>query len=195
MTVALPLSTDVQVARDKTRARGYWKRLPTKAKVGAVVLGFFALVAIIGPTLAPYNPSYQNPTLSLSMVGPSSAHLLGTTQSGQDVFSQLLSGIRLTLVLALVVGLIATSLAAVIGVSAAFFGGVWDEVLSLFTNVILVLPAVPLLIILLGYFPQSGQTPTIIVLSALSWPWGARVIRARLGHPQPGLRRGLARDR
>jgi peptide/nickel transport system permease protein len=66
-----------------------------------------------------------------------------------------------------------------VGISAAFLGGAWDEVLSLFTNVFLVLPALPLLVVLLGYLPQKGQTATILVLSLLGWPWGARVIRAQ----------------
>jgi peptide/nickel transport system permease protein len=156
-----------------------WRRLPPKAKAGVVVCGFFILVAIIGPTLAPFDPSLQNPAPNLSLAPPNHTYLLGTTSFGQDVFSELLSGIRLTAILGVVVGLAATALATIVGVTAAFLGGVWDEVLSLITNVVLVLPALPLLIILLGYLPQHGQTPMIIVLSALSWPWGARVIRAQ----------------
>jgi peptide/nickel transport system permease protein len=110
---------------------------------------------------------------------PGAAHLLGTTQSGQDVLSQLLVGIRLTLELAVIVGVVATALSVIVGVTAAFLGGVWDEVLSLVSNVFLVIPAVPLLIVLLGYLPQKGELATIVVLSVLGWPWGARVIRAQ----------------
>jgi len=175
-----PLSVpEVAVRTEKLPRRGQWARLPTKAKAGVVLFGFFILISILGPTLAPYNPNYQNPLLSLSNHPPDAAHLLGTTQSGQDVLSQLLGGIRLTMELALLVGVIATALSVLIGVTAAFLGGIWDELLSLFTNVFLVLPALPLLVILLGYFPQSGQLPTVIVLSVLGWPWGARVIRAQ----------------
>jgi peptide/nickel transport system permease protein len=65
------------------------------------------------------------------------------------------------------------------GVTAGFLGGVADEGLSLLMNVFVVLPALPLLIILLGYLPNSGDLPTAIVLSALGWSWGARVIRAQ----------------
>src|SRR5262252_4168121 len=143
------------------------------------MLGAFILAAIIGPLLSPYDPSFQNPSFDLSMHPPDAAHLLGTTQSGQDVLSQLLVGIRLTLELALSVGVIATVLSVVVGVAAAYLGGIWDEVLSLATNVFLVIPALPLLIILLGYLPQKGQLATIVVLSGLGWPWGARLIRAQ----------------
>src|ERR1019366_10674643 len=78
-----------------------------------------------------------------------------------------------------IVGAVATVLAVIVGVSAAYLGGIWDELLSLVSNVFLVIPALPLLILLLGYLPQRGQTATVIVLSLLGWPWGARVIRAQ----------------
>ena len=179
MTVALPVSAGPPVLTQDRQRLGQWRRLPAKAKVGAILLGLFALAAIIGPLVTPYDPSYQNPSPGLSLHAPDAAHLLGTTQSGQDVLSQLLVGIRLTLELALLVGVVATALAVIVGVSAAFLGGLWDEVLSLISNVFLVIPALPLLVILLGYLPQKGQTPTILVLSLLGWPWGARVIRAQ----------------
>jgi peptide/nickel transport system permease protein len=74
---------------------------------------------------------------------------------------------------------IATTLAVLIGTSAGFLGGMSDEGLSLVANVFLVLPALPLLVVILGYLPHTGELPTAIVLSALGWPWGARVIRAQ----------------
>lgn len=179
MTVAMPVGVQPTTLSASPQQLGRWRRLPTNAKVGAILLGFFVLVALIGPLLAPYNPSYQNPSPALSMQAPSAAHLLGTTQSGEDVLSQLLVGIRLTLELALIVGAVATALSVIVGVSAAFLGGIWDELLSLLSNVFLVIPALPLLIVLLGFLPQRGETATILVLSLTGWPWGARLIRAQ----------------
>jgi peptide/nickel transport system permease protein len=179
MTVTLPIIADPASLATEVAVPGRWRRMPTKAKVGAVILGFFVLAAIIGPLVTPYDPSYQNPSPALSMAAPSAAHLLGTTQTGQDVLSQLLIGIRLTLELAVIVGVVATALSVIVGVAAAFLGGIWDELLSLVSNVFLVIPSLPLLIILLGYLPQKGQLATIAVLSVLGWPWGARVIRAQ----------------
>jgi peptide/nickel transport system permease protein len=179
MTVTLAISPDPTTLATDDAVPGRWRRMPTKAKVGALILGFFILAAIIGPLVTPYDPSYQNPSPALSMAAPSAAHLLGTTQTGQDVLSQLLVGIRLTLELAVVVGVVATALSVIVGVAAAFLGGMWDELLSLTSNVFLVIPSLPLLIILLGYLPQKGQLATIAVLAALGWPWGARVIRAQ----------------
>jgi peptide/nickel transport system permease protein len=156
-----------------------WRNLPLKAKAGVFLFGFFVLAAIIGPMVEPYNPGFQNTAASALSAHPSAQHLFGTTQLGQDVLSQVLTGIRLTLELALLVGVIVTAISVLVGVTAAFLGGVWDDVLSLLTNVFLVIPALPVLIVLLGYLPQQGQTPTILVLSLLGWPWGARVIRAQ----------------
>ena len=154
----------------------FWRNLPLKAKIGAGLLGFFILAGIIGPMVAPYDPSLQSP---LTMAAPSAQHFFGTTQTGQDILSQVLTGIRLTLELAFEVGVIVTVISVLIGVTSAFLGGIWDDILSLITNVFLVIPPLPLLIILLGYLSQQGQTPTVIVLSLLGWPWGARVIRAQ----------------
>jgi peptide/nickel transport system permease protein len=154
------------------------RRSPGKAKVGAAILGGFILVAIIGPSIAPFDPTATTPGQALPL-GPTSTHLLGTTATGQDVLSQLLVGTRSTVVLGLLTGLIATALSVVIGTSAGFLGGFADEGLSLLANVFLVLPALPLLVVILGYLPHTGELPTALVLSALGWPWGARVIRAQ----------------
>jgi peptide/nickel transport system permease protein len=156
-----------------------WRNLPLKAKIGAVLFGAFLLAAIIGPMVEPYDPGFVSLNPALSLNHPSAQHLLGTTQTGQDVLSQVLTGIRLTTIVALSVGGIATVLSVLVGVSAAFLGGFWDEMLSLVTNVFLVVPALPLLIVLLGYLSSQGQLSTIIVLAFLGWPWGARVIRAQ----------------
>jgi len=155
-----------------------WRHTPGKAKAGAVILGLFILVAIIGPAIAPFDPSATTPGQALPL-GPTSTHWLGTTATGQDVLSQLLVGTRSTVVLGLLTGLIATALSVVIGTSAGFLGGYPDEGLSLLANVFLVLPALPLLVVVLGYLPHTGELPTALVLSALGWPWGARVIRAQ----------------
>jgi peptide/nickel transport system permease protein len=143
-----------------------------------VILAVFILVAIVGPWIAPYDPSATISTHAVPLA-PNCAHLLGTTATGQDVLSQILVGVRSTVVLGLLTGVIATTLAVVVGVSAGFFGGAADDGLSLLANIFLVLPALPLLIVILGWLPHSGELPTAIVLSALDWPWAARVIRAQ----------------
>ncbi|HEX3978654.1 MAG TPA: ABC transporter permease [Solirubrobacteraceae bacterium] len=160
------------------RRHGMLHRLPLKAKIGAAILVVFILIAIVGPWVAPFDPSATTTGQALP-IGPTASHLLGTTATGQDVLSQLLAGTRSTVVLGLLTGAIATLLSVLVGTSAGFLGGLADEGLSLVANVFLVLPALPLLVVILGYLPHSGQLPTAIVLSVLGWPWGARVIRAQ----------------
>ena len=82
------------------RRGGYLRGLPLKVKIGAVLLGLFIVVALIGPWLAPYDPSATTPGQALP-AGPTTSHLLGTTATGQDVLSQLLTGTRSTVVLGL----------------------------------------------------------------------------------------------
>ncbi len=173
-----PLGADQAAVAVVGRRGGVLRRLPGKAKVGGVILGLFILVAVIGPWIAPYDPSATIAGQALP-TAPSASHLLGTTATGQDVLSQLLVGTRSTVVLGLMTGVIATLLSVVIGMSAGFLGGLSDEGLSLLANVFLVLPALPLLVVILGYLPNTGELPTAIVLSVLGWPWGARVIRAQ----------------
>jgi len=174
---ALSTTPEAAPAHDATTIVKH-RALPLKTKVGAAILAAFILVAIVGPWIAPYDPSATTPGQALALA-PTGSHPLGTTQTGQDVLSQLLAGTRSTVVLGLLTGLIATSLAVLIGTTAGFLGGLADEGLSLLANVFLVLPALPLLVVILGYLPHSGELPTAIVLSALGWPWGARVLRAQ----------------
>jgi peptide/nickel transport system permease protein len=178
MASPTPIETAIEPTATPGRRLQSLRRLPLKAKVGGVILGAFILVAIIGPWIAPYDPSATIPTQALPHA-PTAAHLLGTTSTGQDVLSQMLTGTRSTVVLGLLTGVIATALSVIVGTTAGFLGGRTDDGLSLVANVFLVLPALPLLVVILGYLPHSGELPTAIVLSLLGWPWGARVIRAQ----------------
>ena len=160
--------------RPQRRRRAH--RLSVKAYVGFGILAVFALLAIIGPTLAPYDPSVN---AGPSLAGPSPSHWLGTTQNSQDVLSQLLVGARTTLIIGALAGLIATVLSVVVGVTAGYVGGLGDEALSLLANLFLVIPALPLLIVLTSYLPHAGALVTAAVISVTGWAWGARVLRAQ----------------
>jgi peptide/nickel transport system permease protein len=172
MAIQLTMSPAVSAPRGHILAR-----LPWKARIGGIILGIFIVITVIGPLVAPYNPSAT--TTQALPLAPTLHHLLGTTLTGQDVLSQLLVGIGASVILGLLTGVIATFLSVVVGLSAGFLGGAADELLSLLSNVFLVLPALPLLVVLLGYLPNAGDLPVAIVLSALGWAWGARVLRAQ----------------
>jgi peptide/nickel transport system permease protein len=136
-------------------------------------------MTIIGPYLAPYNPSETD---FLPNLTPSAAHWLGTTSLGQDIFSQLLVGARATMVVALLAGLVATLLAVTIGVTAGYFGGKTDDGLTLLSNVFLALPGLPLLIVIDSYLPVASRSNSFViglVISLTGWAWGARVLRAQ----------------
>ena len=154
-----------------------WRLMTTNRKfgIGCGIIGFFVLVAIFGPLVVRQNPLTY--TLNLTQP-PSSAHLLGTNQGGQDVFSQLIIGTRSSLFWAFLTGLIVVAIAVTIGLVSGFFGGLVDDALSLVTNVFLVIPSFPLAIVAVQYFSHSTLTIALVV-ALTNWPWGARVLRAQ----------------
>jgi len=147
-----------------------------KALAGLGIFGFFVLLAIFAPLIAPYDPH----ALQFDqMLQPSPAHLLGTTGTGQDIFSQLVFSTRESLFIALGAGLGATVISVIVGVSAAYMGGLWDHVLNLFTDVFLVLPTLPLMIIVGTYLNNRGLVVLIGVIVVTGWSYGARQLRSQ----------------
>ncbi len=159
-------------------------RLPRSPKiiVGLVLLGGFLILAIIGPMITPYDPSASLSTVNGVPQPPSHAHLLGTTQLQQDVFSQLLAGGRSTILVAFIAGIVATILSVLIGVTAGYVGGLGDDTLSMLANFFLVLPALPLLIVIFGFLPRSSGSNDLLIgliIAITGWAWGARVLRSQ----------------
>jgi peptide/nickel transport system permease protein len=145
------------------------------AKVGIGILAVFVVVAVVGPLFVG-DPNATNAPLNAT---PSWSHLLGTTSTGQDVFTQLIASAGGSLLIALVAASVATFIAVVIGVAGAVLGGVWDEVLSLVTNVMLVIPTLPLVIVLAGYLHHSGAIAVALVIAVTGWSWSARIYRVQ----------------
>ncbi|RKR92395.1 peptide/nickel transport system permease protein [Micromonospora pisi] len=147
-----------------------------KAATGLVILGIFLLIAVIGPWIAPYDPSARGADL---VAPPSGAHWFGTTHLGQDIFSQVLVGTRGVIFVGFLAGAVATVLSVLIGVTAGYLGGAADESLSALSNVFLVIPALPLVIILASTIQSAGDLVVALVIGFTSWAWGARVLRAQ----------------
>ena len=147
-----------------------------KATVGAVLLGLFCLVALFPGVIAQDDP---NATIYPRSLGPSAQHLFGTTALGQDIFAQTVWGTRQVLIIAVGVGLLATVIAMLIGVAAAFYGGLWDGSLSLLTDVLLVIPLFPLLIVIATYVQNAGTMVLVVVLTLTGWSYTARQLRAQ----------------
>ena len=147
-----------------------------KATAGTVLLVFFILVAAFPGVIARDNPNAEIYPRSL---GPSLNHLLGTTTFGQDMFAQVVWGTRPVLLIAFGVGIGATVIAMLIGVAAAYLGGAWDGVLSTLTDVLLVIPLFPLLIIIGSYLHGAGTLVMIAVITLTGWSYTARQLRAQ----------------
>jgi peptide/nickel transport system permease protein len=147
-----------------------------KALAGAVLLAIFILVSLFPGVIARDDPSADAYAHKL---GPSTAHLLGTTAFGQDMWAQVIYGARPVLLIAFGVGIGATLIAMLVGVAAAYLGGAWDNVLSLLTDVLLVIPAFPLLIVIGSYLHGASTGVLIAVITLISWSYTARQLRAQ----------------
>jgi peptide/nickel transport system permease protein len=147
-----------------------------KATAGALLLALFILVALFPGVIAHDNPNAEIYPRSL---GPSLRHLLGTTSFGQDIYAQVVWGTRPVLLIAFGVGVGATVIAMLVGVAAAYLGGAWDGSLSLVTDVLLVIPLFPLLIIIGSYLHGVGTLVMIVVITATGWSFTARQLRSQ----------------
>lgn len=149
-----------------------------KARVGLIILAVYILVGLLAPFIAPYDPlDSRFPPLS----EPSSTNRLGTTTSGQDVLSQLIHGTRISLLVGLFGGLLATAISLVIGMISGYAEGtIVDDVLSFVTNVALVIPALPLIITLVAYSDVRGTGLIVGVIAITSWAGAARAKRAQI---------------
>jgi peptide/nickel transport system permease protein len=147
-----------------------------KATAGIILLAIFVLAALFPGVIAKDSPTLDNykPRLGLS-----AAHLLGTTAYGQDMFAQLVWGTRNVLIIAFTAGLATTAIAVLVGVAAAYLGGLWDASLNVLTDVLLVIPLFPLLIIIAGYSRGGGTLLMIVVITVTSWSYTARQLRAQ----------------
>lgn len=148
-----------------------------KGRAGLVLLGLFVIMAVFAPVLAPYDPK-DNDFIPFSE--PSGDHWLGTTQAGEDIFSQLIFGARASLIVGLFGGLLATAIGLVIGMVAGYMGGIVDEVLNFLINVALVIPILPLMIVIAAYADRPGLQTVIIVIGVTGWAFGARIKRAQI---------------
>jgi peptide/nickel transport system permease protein len=139
--------------------------------LGILVYGFVAPLLVGDP----------DAISDIGLSGPSSGHLLGTTQTGQDVFAQLAFATRGSLEIGFIVGVLATVLSAFFGIYGAYRGGLVDEGFSLLSNVFLVIPGLPLVIVISGFVPKEsrGLWTIAVVLALTGWAASARVLRAQ----------------
>ncbi|MGF6822241.1 peptide/nickel transport system permease protein [Microbacterium sp. ZKA21] len=144
---------------------------------GLILIGVITLFGLIGPFFVGDPAAIDN----IGLTPPSAEHWMGTTQTGQDVFAQLAYATRGSLEIGIIVGILATVLSAFFGILGAYIGGFADEAFSLLSNVFLVIPGLPLVIVISGFVPAEarGLWTIAVVLAITSWAGSARVLRAQ----------------
>ncbi len=148
-----------------------------KLQVGLAIILFFLLLAIFGPMFAKYDPfAYSNP---MGPEKPSAEFWLGTTFFGQDIYSQIVNGLRGTFLVGLLGGGIGMIVGVLIGFIAGYKGGMVDEILNALTNIVLVIPTLAVLLIIAAYLEVRSVFMESVFIGLTSWPWVARAIRAQ----------------
>ncbi|MCE0558831.1 ABC transporter permease [Motilimonas sp. E26] len=147
-----------------------------KALFGLCIVGFFVVISVFAPFITQYDAKKR---VTKSHVPPSEEHVLGSTRMGRDVFAQTLYGGRVSLAVGFGAGIIVVAMAVAIGITAGYFGGLIDEVLSSLMNIMLVIPQLPLLMVLAAFIGEVSPMVIALIIGLTSWAWGARVVRSQ----------------
>lgn len=147
-----------------------------RGRIGLAVVALFAFLAVFGSAIAPYDP--EESSLEV-LASPSWSHVLGTTESGADVFSQILAGARVSMVVGFAAAAISALLGSAVGLAGGYFGGWTDRILDAFENWFLVIPTLPLMIVLARILEPS-MTVLIAVIGLTSWAGTGRIVRAQV---------------
>lgn len=144
--------------------------------IGTSIVALIVCACLAAPVLTDKSPTKR---VARGHQPPSAELVLGSTRAGKDVYTQVLYGGRVSLMVAFSAAAITTLIAVSVGVSSGYFGGRIDETMMAITNVMLVFPQLPLLIILAAFLGQVGPFVIALILGLTSWPWGARVMRSQ----------------
>jgi peptide/nickel transport system permease protein len=147
-----------------------------KSCFGIVVFGGMVLAALLAPVLAQYPP---DEIVALPGQSPNSEFWFGTTDQGYDVFAQVVWGARTSLAVGAAAALISTVIAATLGMFAAYSGGWIDDSINLVTNVFLVIPVLPLLLVVYSLLPTRGPVVMVLILGLTTWAVEARILRSQ----------------
>ena len=145
--------------------------------IGSVLLAAFAMLAIIGPWIAPYDPTEQD--LFAMLEGPTAAHWLGTDALGRDILSRIIIGTRSTLAVALASVACAGIVGVALGAIAGHAGGRVDRVLTTFLDLLLTVPGLVLAIAIAAAF-GAGEAGLVMAITASFVPSVGRLVRGRV---------------
>ena len=150
-------------------------RLNAAATAGLLIILFFLIIAVFAPVIAPYDPK----EMIASYLPPSKEHILGTNDVGQDIFSEMVYGTRVSLYIGIFAAFIVTGVGTVLALVSGYFGGVADKIITAITNIAMALPSLPLTVLLIAYL-NPGKWSLIIAISITAWTGTARILRARV---------------
>jgi peptide/nickel transport system permease protein len=142
---------------------------------GLLLLALFLILAIFAPFIAPYDPWEPG----RPFLPPSVLHPLGTNDIGQDIFSELVYGTRISLLVGFLAAFISVVIGTLVGLFSGYMRGTTDELLMGLTDIILIIPALPLMIILAAHTSPSIWN-IVLVVGLLWWCSTARVVRSRV---------------
>jgi len=175
---AMPVESAAAIKSGRRELRGEMVQELLRSKtflVGAAILLFWILAAVLGPTLVPQDPYAQN--LNLINHAPSSAHWFGTDQLGRDMFSRVIVGARSILIVAPLATLLGTVLGTALGLVMGYFRGLTDDIISRFVEAFLAMPVV--IIGILGVTALGPSNGTVIaVIGIIFTPLIARTVRS-----------------
>ena len=142
---------------------------------GIIIILFFVLVALLADLISPYDPS----ALGVAYQKPSREHLLGTNDLGQDIFSEMIYGVRVSLFLGIFSALIVTFVGSVFALIAGYYGGTADRIICAVTDIAMAVPSLPLTLLLIAYL-KSGVFSLVLAISITAWTGTARILRSRV---------------
>ncbi len=175
-------TTTTQISDPKPGRTSWKKRLPwlyiilrhPYARIGVIIVTVLILISAFAPLISPADPTKYQGEMNTP---PSAQHLLGTDPLGRDELGLVVWGGRITLTIGFGTAAVAILIASILGMTAGYFGGLVDDLLVLLTNLFLVIPGLPLLIVLSAYLRPSTST-VIFTLAITGWAFHARIMRA-----------------
>ena len=178
VTLAVPGAVQPLVPERRLRAP-QWARccLRTRSRAsGSSRSWAMVVVALLAPVIAQNSPSE---IVALPGQPPNRDFWFGTTDQGYDVFAQVVWGARTSLAVGAAAAVLSTVIAATLGMLAAYAGGWIDDTINLVTNIFLVIPALPLLIVVYSFLPARGPVVMVLILGLTTWAVEARILRGQ----------------
>ncbi len=153
-------------------------RRNTKFAIGFSILFVLVIVAVLSDTIAPGNVTSLGKYMT--DMPPSFDHLLGTDTLGRDVFGQLVHSLKQSLIIGFFTGLVGLVIGISMGIISGYKGGLVDDVLRGVTDVFLVIPTLPFLVVISSYVQSLTVPVLVMILAIFSWPWPTRTFRAQV---------------